>query len=397
MRLAWQCMILVCLALPAAAQPAPVKLGVLNDRSGMYADLSGEGSVVAARLAVQDFGPTVLGRPIEIVFADHQNKPDVGASIARQWYDSDGVDAVLDVPVSSVGLAVQEVARQRGRIVMFSAAGTSDLTGRACSPFGTQWAFDTIALSKGTAVAVTRSGGDTWFFLTADYAFGTALEADARAAIAASGGTVVGGIKHPQGTSDFSAFLLQAQASKAKVIGLANAGGDTINAVKSAAEFGVVAGGQKLAGLLMFISDIHSLGLQTAQGLMLTESFYWDLNDDTRAWSKRFAAAMGGRMPTMVHAAVYSAVTHYLEAVRAAGTTDALTVAAKMRALPVEDAILHGASVRADGRVMRPFYLFQVKTPAESHGPYDYYKLVREIAPADASRPLGEGGCALAQ
>ena len=385
----------LALLAPAVRAQQAVKLGVLNDRSGIYADLSGEGSVVATRLAVEDFGGTLLGRPIEIIFADHQDKPDIGAGIARQWYDTDHVDAIVDVPVSSVALAVQEVARQRNRIVLFSGPGTSDLTGKACSAMGTQWAFDTIALSKGTAQAVTRSGGTSWFFVTADYAFGTALEADARVAIAQAGGTVVGGVKAPQGTSDFSAYLLQARASGAKVVGLANAGGDTINAVKGAAEFGIVAGGQKLAALLMFISDVHALGLQTAQGLMLTESFYWDLNDDTRAWSKRFAARMGGRMPTMVHAAAYSAVTHYLEAVRAVGSTESNAVAAKMRELPVNDRILHGGSVRLDGRVMRPFYLFSVKTPAESHAPYDYYNMVREISAEDASRPLSEGGCPL--
>ncbi len=377
----------------AAAQP--VRIGVLNDQSGIYADLSGQGSVAAARMAVEDFGGAVLGRPVEIIFADHQNKPDVGAAIAARWYEAEGVDAIVDVPVSSVALAVQEVARRDNRIVMFSSAGSSDLTGKQCSPVGTQWTFDTVALAKGTALAVTQAGGKSWFFITADYAFGTAMEADARATVAQAGGTVVGSVRHPQGTTDFSSYLLQAQASKARVVALANAGSDTVNAVKSAAEFGVVAGGQELAGLLIFLSDIHALGLPTAHGLLLTESFYWDLNDRTRAWSARFGQRMGGRMPTMAHAGVYSAVTHYLRSVEAAGTDEANAVAAKMRALTVNDAILASATVREDGRVMRPFYLFEVKTPAESRKPYDYYKLVREIPAEEAARPLNEGHCPL--
>jgi len=381
---------------PAAAQvPGPVRIGVLNDQSGIYADLSGQGSVVAARMAAEDFGGAVLGRPVEVIFADHQNKPDVGAAIAARWYEAEGVDAIVDVPVSSVALAVQEVARQHNRIVMFSSAGSSDLTGKQCSPMGTQWTFDTVALAKGTALAVTRAGGKSWFFITADYAFGTAMEADARATIAQAGGAVVGSVRHPQGTTDFSSYLLQAQASKARVVALANAGSDTINAVKSAAEFGVVAGGQELAGLLIFLSDIHALGLPVAHGLLLTESFYWDLNDRTRAWSQRFGQRMGGRMPTMAHAGVYSAVTHYLRSIQAAGTDAPNAVAAKMRELTVSDAILDSATVREDGRVMRPFYLFEVKTPAESRKPYDYYKLVREIPAEEAARPLSEGHCPL--
>jgi branched-chain amino acid transport system substrate-binding protein len=379
----------------ARASGDSVKIGVLNDQSGMYADLSGQGSVIAARMAVEDFGGTVLGKPIQIVFADHQNKPDVGTAIASRWYDAENVDAIVDVPVSSVALAVQEVARQRKRIVMFSAAGSSDLTGKACSPFGTQWTFDSVALAKGTAQSVTKSGGDTWFFITADYAFGTAMEADARRYIAAVGGKVIGNVRQPQGAMDFASALLQAQSSKAKVIGLANAGADTINALKGASEFGIVASGQKLAGMLIFLSDVHSLGLPTAQGLQLTESFYWDLNDNTRAWSKRFGERMNGRMPTMVHAGVYSAVTHYLEAVKAAGTLDATAVSAKMHEMKVHDRILDNAEIREDGRVMRPFYLFEVKSPAESKAPYDYYKLVSEIAPEDAARPLSEGRCPL--
>lgn len=385
------------LATSAAAQSTstPLRIGVLNDQSGIYADLSGQGSVIAARMAVEDFGGKVLDRPIEIIFADHQNKPDVGSALASRWYDAENVAAIVDVPVSSVALAVQEVARERKKIVLFSAAGSSDLTGKACSPMGTQWSFDSIALAKGTASAVTKSGGNTWFFLTANYAFGTAMEADARRFIAEAGGQVLGSVRHPQGTTDFSSFLLQAQSSKAKVIGLANAGNDTINALKGASEFGIVAGGQKLAAMLTFLSDVHSLGLKTAQGLQLTESFYWDLNDSTRAWSKRFGERMSGRMPTMVHAGVYSAVTHYLKAIKAAGTDNSEKVAEQMRLLKVSDAILPEAAVRQDGRVLRPFYLFEVKKPEESKGPYDYYKLVREIPANEAVRPLSEGNCPL--
>lgn len=385
------------LATPAAAQSTstPLRIGVLNDQSGIYADLSGQGSVIAARMAVEDFGGKVLDRPIEIIFADHQNKPDVGSALASRWYDAENVAAIVDVPVSSVALAVQEVARERKKIVLFSAAGSSDLTGKACSPMGTQWSFDSIALAKGTASAVTKSGGTTWFFLTANYAFGTAMEADARRFIAEAGGQVLGSVRHPQGTTDFSSFLLQAQSSKAKVIGLANAGNDTINALKGASEFGIVAGGQKLAAMLTFLSDVHSLGLKTAQGLQLTESFYWDLNDSTRAWSKRFGGRMNGRMPTMVHAGVYSAVTHYLKAIKAAGTDNSEKVAEQMRLLKVSDSILPEATVRQDGRVLRPFYLFEVKKPEESKGPYDYYKLVREIPANEAVRPLNEGNCPL--
>ncbi len=387
-----------CLASSAAVAQISndvVKIGVLNDQSGIYADLSGQGSVIAARMAVEDFGGAVLGKPIEIIFADHQNKPDIGAALASRWYDVENVDAIVDVPVSSVALAVQEVARQRNRVVMFSAAGSSDLSGKACSPMGTQWTFDSVALAKGTAQTVTKSGGDSWFFITADYAFGAAMETDARRYIAEAGGKVLGSVKQAQGTSDFASALLQAQSSKAKVIGLANAGADTINTLKSASEFGIVAGGQKLAAMLIFLSDVHSLGLPIAQGLQLTESFYWDLNDKTRTWSKRFGEKAGGRMPTMVHAGVYSAVTHYLKAITAAQTDGGVVVSAKMRELTISDQILESAQIRQDGRVMRPYYLFQVKAPSESKAPFDYYKLVREISAEDAARPLSEGNCPL--
>jgi branched-chain amino acid transport system substrate-binding protein len=372
-----------------------VKLGVLNDQSAIYSDLSGQGSVVAARMAVEDHGGTAAGKKIEVIFADHQNKPDIGSATASRWYDTERVDAIVDVPVSSVALAVQEVARQRNRIVLFSAAGTSDLTGKACAPGGFHWTFDTVALAKGTASAVTKAGGDTWFFLTADYAFGHTMETDARRYIQEAGGKVLGGVRHPMNTTDYSSFLLQAQGSKAKVLGLANAGGDTINTIKGASEFGLVQGGQKLAGLLLFLTDIHSLGLKTAQGIQLTESFYWDLNDKTRAWSKRFAERHGGKMPTMVHAGVYSAVSHYLKAVDAAGTDRTAEVAAKMKERPVDDFMTDNAAIRKDGRVMRKFYLFEVKAPSESKALWDYYKLIREIPAEEASRPTGEGGCPL--
>jgi branched-chain amino acid transport system substrate-binding protein len=372
-----------------------VKLGVLNDQSAIYSDLSGQGSVVAARMAVEDHGGTAAGKKIEVIFADHQNKPDIGSATASRWYDTERVDAIVDVPVSSVALAVQEVARQRNRIVLFSAAGTSDLTGKACAPGGFHWTFDTVALAKGTASAVTKAGGDTWFFLTADYAFGHTMETDARRYIQEAGGKVLGGVRHPMNTTDYSSFLLQAQGSKAKVLGLANAGGDTINTIKGASEFGLVQGGQKLAGLLLFLTDIHSLGLKTAQGIQLTESFYWDLNDKTRAWSKRFAERHGGKMPTMVHAGVYSAVSHYLKAVNAAGTDRTAEVAAKMKERPVDDFMTDNAAIRKDGRVMRKFYLFEVKAPSESKALWDYYKLIREIPAEEASRPTGEGGCPL--
>ena len=387
---------LACLWLttPAFAQ-TPLRIGVLNDQSGMYADLAGPGSVVAARMAVEDAGGAVLGRTIEVLAADHQNKPDIGAAIAAQWYDRDGVDVILDIPVSSVALAVQEIARTRHKIVIFSSAGSSDLTGRACSPTGFAWTYDTIALAKGTASAVVKAGGDTWFFLTADYAFGYSMETDARAVVIANGGKVDGAMRVPMNTADMSSFLLQARGSGAKIIGLANAGRDLGNSVKQATEFGIVAGGQKLAGLLVYISDVHSLGLQTAQGLLLTESFYWDLNDATRAWSARFAARFSGRKPTMTQAGVYSGVAHYLKAVAAAGTTDGPAVAAKMRELPVNDFMTANAHVRADGRLLRDFYLFQVKSPAESKGPWDYYNRVRTIPANEAVRPEAEGGCNL--
>ena len=373
-----------------------VKIGVMNDMSGVYADIGGPGSVVAAKMAVEDFQKTSkAGLKVEIVSADHQNKPDVGSTIARQWYDTDGVDAIADVPTSSVALAVSQVTRDKGKAFLATGPATADLTGNACSPNTVHWLYDTWMLANGTGSAIVKTGGDTWFFLTADYAFGHALERDTEAVVLKNGGKVLGKVRHPLATQDFSSFLLQAQASKAKVIGLANAGGDTINSIKQAAEFGIVKGGQSLAGLLVFLTDVHGLGLQTAQGLIVTETFYWDLNDQTRAWSKRFAAANGGKYPSMDHAGVYAVVLHYLKAVEAAKTDDGTKVVAKMKELPTDDPLFGKGTIRQDGRKIHPAYLFEVKKPSESKGPYDYYKL-RATIPADqAFRPLAEGGCPL--
>jgi branched-chain amino acid transport system substrate-binding protein len=372
-----------------------IKIGVMNDMSGLYADIAGPGSVVAAKMAVEDFGAAKKGMKVEVVGADHQNKPDIGSSIANQWYDVDKVDVIVDVPTSSVALAVSEITRKKGKAFLVSGAATSDLTGKACSPNTIHWTYDTWMLANGTGSAIVKTGGDTWFFLTADYAFGHALERDTEAAVVKNGGKVLGRVRHPFPGQDFSSFLLQAQASKAKIIGLANAGGDTINSIKQASEFGIVKGGQNLAGLLVFITDIHSLGLQTAQGLIFTESFYWDLNDGTRAWSKRFAAANGGKYPSMVQAGVYSSVLHYLKAIQAAKTDDGTKVIAQMKKMPTDDPLFGKGSVRRDGRKIHPAYLVEVKKPAESKGPYDYYK-IRATIPADqAFRPEKDGGCNL--
>ena len=372
-----------------------VKIGVLNDQTGMNADLSGQGSVIAARMAAEDAGGSVIGKKIEVVFADHQNKADIGSSIATQWYDKDGVDVIADMPFSSVALAVQEIARQRRKIAIYSGPGSSDLTGKACSPYGFHWTFDTVALARGTGSAVVKAGGKKWFFLEADYAFGHALAKDTIEVVKANGGTVLGQAIHPVNTSDFSSYLVQAQASGADVIGLANGATDTTNSIKQAYEFGLAKSGQTLAGLLVFITDVNSLGLQVAQGLQMTESFYWDQNDETRAFSKRYAERMGGKKPSMVQAGVYSGVAHYLKAVAAAGTNDGATVAAKMHEIPVNDFMSKNVVIRRDGRVMRDFYLFQVKTPAESKGPWDYYNLVRTIPAEEAARPESEGNCPL--
>jgi branched-chain amino acid transport system substrate-binding protein len=376
------------------AQAETIKLGVLNDQSGVYTDLSGPGGIDAVRMAVEDAGGAINGNKIEIVSADHQNKPDVGTSIARQWYDQDHVDAIFDVPNSGVALAVQEVAREKHKVVIFSGPATSDLTGAKCSPTGVHWTYDTYGLAKGTGAAVTKAGGDSWFFLTADYAFGQALERDTAAVVQANGGKVLGEVRTPLATPDFSSFLLQAQSSKAKIIGLANAGGDTVTSIKQAAEFGITSGGQKLAGLLVFLSDVNSIGLKTAQGLELTESFYWDLNDETRAFSKRFFDR-NKKEPTMVQAGLYGAAKHYLEAVKTAGSTDADKVMAAMQANPVNDFMTKNGQVRKDGKVVRDMYLFEVKKPEESKGPWDYYKLIRQIPAEEVTRPLTEGGCPL--
>jgi branched-chain amino acid transport system substrate-binding protein len=383
------------MAAPALAQQISIKAGVLNDRSGLYADLSGEGSVIAARMAVEDFKAAEKGIKVEIVSADHQNKPDVGSTIARTWYDQDGVDLILDVPTSSVALAVNQITREKNKIHINSGAASSDLTGKACSPNTVHWTYDTYALAQGTGGAMVKAGGDSWYFLTADYAFGHALERDTAAIVTKNGGKVLGAVRTPFPGTDFSSFLLQAQASKAKVIGLANAGGDTINSIKQAGEFGIVAGGQKLAGLLVFLTDVHSLGLATAQGLVLTESFYWNTNDGTRAWSDRFAKANGGKKPTMVQAGVYSGMLHYLKAVEAAKSKDSAAVMAKMKEMPTDDPLFGKGSVRADGRKMHDMYLFEVKKPAESKGAWDYYKQVSVLPAAQAFRPLAESECPL--
>jgi len=402
MRTAW----FVALALIAAVAAAPasaqvsdgvVKIGVMNDQSGTYADISGQGSVVAARMAVEDSGITKKGTKVEVIFADHLNKPDVGSQIARQWYDAEKVDVIVDVPTSSVALAINQITRDKGKAFLVSGAAASDLTGKACSPNTIHWTYDTWALANGTGSAVVKTGGDTWFFLTADYAFGHALERDTEAVVLKSGGKVLGKVRHPFPTSDFSSFLLQAQASKAKIIGLANAGADTINAIKQGAEFGIVRGGQQFAGLLVFISDVHALSLERAQGLVLTEAFYWDLNDRTRAWSKRFAAQHHGAMPTMVQAGVYSAVLHYLKAVDALKSDDGTKIIAKMKEMPTDDALFGKGTVRADGRKIHPMYLFEVKKPSESKGAWDYYKVRATIPAEQAFRPLDQGECPLAK
>jgi branched-chain amino acid transport system substrate-binding protein len=377
----------------AAAQGGPVKIGVLNDMSSLYADIGGKGSVEAAKMAAEDAGP-VLGQPVQVIFADHQNKPDVGSSIASQWYDQDGVDVITDVPTSSVALAVNEVVREKKKLALFVGPATSDLTGPKCNAYAASWVYDTYALAHVTGGAVVKSGGDTWFFITADYAFGHALERDTAAVVTESGGKVLGTVNVPLNNSDFSSFLLQAQASKAKIIGLANAGGDTINSIKQGAEFGIVEGGQKFAGLLIFTTDVHSLGLKTAQGLQLTAPFYHDMNDETRAFSKRFAERVG-RPPTFTQAGVYSAMHHYLAAIKAIGTKEPLKVMDQMRATPISDFMTKNGKLREDGRVMRDMYLFEVKKPSESKGEWDLLKLLQTVPGDQAFRPIDKGDCPL--
>jgi branched-chain amino acid transport system substrate-binding protein len=372
-----------------------IKIGVLSDMSSLYTDLAGAGSVVAAKLAIEDSGIEKRGYKVELVSADHQNKPDIGSGIASKWYDAEKVDVIVDVPNSGVALAVNQITKEKGKAFLVSGAASSDLTGKACTPNTIHWTYDTWMLANGTGGAIVKTGGDTWFFLTADYAFGQALERDTEAVVLKNGGKVLGKVRHPLNTQDFSSFLLQAQASKAKIVGLANAGGDTTNSIKQAAEFGIVKGGQNLAGLLVFLTDIHALGLPTAQGLIVTNTFYWDQNDQTRAFAKRFSALDKGIYPTMVHAGVYSAVTHYLKAVEALKSDDGTKVIAKMKEMPTDDPLFGKGSIRADGRKIHPAYLVQVKTPAESKYPWDYYK-VRTTIPADqAFRPMADGGCPL--
>jgi branched-chain amino acid transport system substrate-binding protein len=387
----------VAISLTAAGatgkEQQPVKIGVLTDMTSIYSQDGGPGSVEAAHMAVEDFGGSVLGKPIEILFADDRNDTGLGVSIARRWY-AEGVDAITDVANSAVALAVEQVSREAKRIVLFSGPASADLTGQNCSPYAVDWTYDTYALAHGTAKAIVRSGGDSWFFIAADYAFGYAMQRDASNVIRSDGGIVLGSVFVPLGMPDFSQYLLQAKTSAAKVVGLAISGQEMISAIKQASEFSIVQDGQRLAGLLVFITDVHSLGLERAQGLLMTSAYYWDQNNKTRAWSKRFFSKMG-RMPTMVQAGVYGAVTHYLKAVQAAGSDDADAVVTKMREMPINDFMTHDGRLRIDGRVMRDMYLFEVKKPAESKYPWDYLKLLQTIPAAEAFRPLNEGGCPL--
>jgi branched-chain amino acid transport system substrate-binding protein len=383
-----------CLVVAAPASAQGVKIGILNDQSGVYADYGGKYSVEAAKMAIEDFGGSVLGQKIDLISADHQNKPDLAVSIARRWYDVEGVDMITELTTSSVALAVQELSGTKKKIDIVVGAATSRLTGDACTPYGFHWAYDTHALAVGTGGALTEAGGDSWFFLTADYAFGYALEEDTTAVVKAKGGKVLGSVRHPLNSSDFSSFLLQAQSSKAKIIGLANAGLDTTNSIKQAAEFGIVAGGQKLAGLLLTLAEVHGLGLQAAQGLVLTEGFYWDRNEASREFSERFQKRTG-RMPNMIQAGTYSATLQYLKAVKAAGSKDSDAVAKQLKQLPVDDMFAQGGKVLANGRMVHDLYLFEVKKPSESTKPWDYYKMIATI-PGDKAFPTAaDSGCPL--
>ena len=389
---------LACSPAARAQHPPTIKIGVLNDMSGPYADLSGKGSVLAAQMAAEDFAATAGpdAPKVEILSADHQNKADIGAGIARSWVDRDGVAAVVDVPNSAVALAVNQVMRDKDRAFLASSTATSDLTGPQCAPTTVQWTFDTWALANGTARALMQQGGKRWFFIGSDYALGASLIRDATAVIKAEGGTVLGDVRAPLGTTDLSSYLLQAQSSGADVIGTANAGDDVVNTVKQAAEFGIGRDGkQRMAGLLVFLTDVQAMGLQTAQGLLLTEAFYWDLTDSTRAWSQRFAARAGGRMPTMNHAGVYSETLAYLRAAAAAGSISGKAVVARMEASPIGDPLFGPTTIRPDGRAVHAMYLFRVKQPAASKGPYDLYDVVATIPPAEAFRPMAAGGCPL--
>lgn len=382
----------------AAAQDKNIKIGVLTDNSGLYADLGGPGSTVAAQMAIEDSGLAAKGWKLDLISADHQNKPDIATAIARQWADVEKVDIFMDVLNSGVALAVNNVVKEKNSILIDTGAATSDLTNAQCSPNTVHWVYDTYMLANSTGQALVKAGGDTWYFLTADYAFGHALERDTTAVVVKSGGKVIGSVKHPLNTADFSSFLLQAQASKAKIVGMANAGGDTTNTIKQAAEFGIVAGGQKLAGLLLFITDVHALGLKVAQGLNFTETFYWDMNDGTRAFSKRFSERVKNKaMPSMVQAGVYSGLLHYFKALEAMGGNphDGAKVVAKMKEMPTDDPLFGQGTIRADGRKLHPAYLFEVKKPEESKGPWDYYKLVGTTPADQAFRPLSESACPL--
>ena len=373
-----------------------VKIGILNDQSGVYADFGGKWSVEAAQMAVADFGGKVLNVPVEIVSADHQNKPDVASNLARQWYDLDKVDAIMELTTSSVALAVQQLSKEKKKINIVTGAATTDLTGKACTPYGFHWAYDNRALAVGTGGAVVEQGGDTWFFITADYAFGHSLEQQSSNYVKSKGGKVIGAVRHPLSAPDFSSFLLQAQGSKAKIIGLANAGLDTSNAIKQAAEFGIVQGGQRLAALLFTLAEVHGLGLKAAQGLVLTEGYYWDLDDQSRGFAKRYMEKTG-RMPNMVHAGTYSAVTQYLKAVQAAGTDETEAVAKKLHEMPVDDFFARKGKVLANGRMVHDMYLFQVKAPNDSKGPWDYYKHLSTIPGDLAFASFQESGCAVTQ
>ncbi len=373
-----------------------IKIGVLTDMSSLYTDLAGAGSVAAAKLAIDDSGIEKRGYKVELVSADHQNKPDIGSAIASKWYDAEKVDVIVDVPNSGVALAVNQITKDKNKVFLASGPASSDLTGKACSPNTVHWTYDTWMLANGTGAAVVKAGGDSWFFITADYAFGHALERDTEAVVLKNGGKVLGKVRVPLNNQDFSSFLLQAQASKAKIVGLANAGGDTTNSIKQAAEFGIVKGGQSLAGLLVFITDVHSLGLPTAQGLNITNTFYWDQNDASRAFSKRFEAVDKGIHPTMVHAGVYASILHYLKAVEALKSdSDGAKIVAQMKATPTDDPLFGKGTIRIDGRKIHPAYLVEVKKPSESKGPWDYYKVKATIPADQAFRPLADGGCSL--
>jgi branched-chain amino acid transport system substrate-binding protein len=386
---------LAALASGQAAAQISVKLGVMNDLSGVYSDIGGLGSVLAAKMAAEDFKAAEKGIKVEVVSADHQNKPDIGSNIARQWYDQEGVDVILDVPTSSVALAINQITREKNKIFLNSGAATSDLTGTQCSPNTIHWTYDTVQLANVTGGAMVKQGGSSWFFLTADYAFGHALERDTAAVVTKNGGKVIGSVKTPFPSNDFSSFLLQAQASKAKVIGLANAGGDTVNSIKQAAEFGITQGGQSLAGMLVFVNDVKALGLKTAQGLVFSETFYWDENDQTRAWSKRFGERLNNRMPNMTNAGVYSSVIHYLKAVQAEKSKDPTKVLARMKATPTDDILFGKGSVRADGRKMHDAFLLEVKKPGDSKSDWDVAKILAKVPADQAFRPLSESPCPL--